>query len=288
MFGGCFAATSLFAIPAENPYSTIIDRNAFGLKPPPVVTAVDTKPPEPPPNVKFTGVSVMGDEKRAWFVILPKVPTELPQYLSLKVGTGAGGVELKEIFDDRGEARIITGGRETTLTMEKAGGPAAGAPGARPNMPVAVNAQMGTVPGIPAPAAGLPLPNASSSSVIAGGPNSVIAGASPLVIAGATRPGVPTPGIQPMAGSASVPTSVTPATTATATTVIPQNSSGLRSIPSRTLRLSPANTSSGQTANETFQPKSKEEATATHALMIEATREAVAQKKMPPLPPLPQ
>ena len=275
VLGACTLTLPAFALPEDNKYRTIIDRNAFGLKDPPPPPVIDTQAKEPPPNIEFTGVTVIGNEKRAWFAVLPKTPAEPILYVSLKAGEGSGPIELKEIFDAKGEARIVSMGRESTLSMKKLGGPSVGKPG-MPGVP-----QLGIPQPVAVQMGGIPVP--ASSSVVAGAQNSVIATPSPSVIAGSS------------ANRSMVPGAVTPTLSSTPAAVpnaamTPQASvPSLRSIPTRTLRLQPANTqATTQSGSETYQPKSKDEAAATHALMIEATREAVAQKKMPPLPPLPQ
>ncbi|HEY2951535.1 MAG TPA: hypothetical protein VGK40_03075, partial [Verrucomicrobiae bacterium] len=65
-----------------NPYQTIIDRNAFALKPPPPPPdpAASLPPPPPPSNVKLTGITSMfgKNSKRAMLEIQEIGPGKLP------------------------------------------------------------------------------------------------------------------------------------------------------------------------------------------------------------------
>ena len=125
------AAASLSA--ADNPYRAISEKNAFRLVPPPVI-----KPPEPvkleaPTNIKFMGMSGIGSEITAWFAIDKKDPKNpAPIYVSLSPGErnsaeGIGGLELVQLDDTDGSAKIRYNNEERYVSMEKA--PKAGGPG---------------------------------------------------------------------------------------------------------------------------------------------------------------
>src|SRR5471032_2374550 len=85
VLGSLALGGSLFAVTPDNPYKVIFERNAFKLNPLPKIEP-PPPPPEVPPNIELTGFSQVGDEKKAWFMIAPKSPTEQPQYVSLRVG----------------------------------------------------------------------------------------------------------------------------------------------------------------------------------------------------------
>ena len=130
------AAASLSA--ADNPYRAISEKNAFRLVPPPVI-----KPPEPvkleaPTNIKFMGMSGVGSEITAWFAIDKKDPKNpAPIYVSLSPGErnsaeGTGGLELVQLNDTDGSAKIRYNNEERYVAMEKApkaGGPVGPGPG---------------------------------------------------------------------------------------------------------------------------------------------------------------
>lgn len=129
------AAASLSA--ADNPYRAISEKNAFRLVTPPVI-----KPPEPvkleaPTNIKFMGMSGIGAEITAWFAIDKKDPKNpAPIYVSLAPGErnsaeGMGGLELVQLNDTDGSAKIRYNNEERFVSMEKAGkagGPVPGQP----------------------------------------------------------------------------------------------------------------------------------------------------------------
>lgn len=139
-----FAASFLAAAPlsaADNPYRAISEKNAFRLVPPPQPPPpTPTKPLEPPTNVKFMGTSGVGNDITAWFAIDKKDPKNpAPIYVSLAPGErnsaeGMGGLELVQLNDAEGSAKILYNGESRTVAMEKApkggggGGPAPGQP----------------------------------------------------------------------------------------------------------------------------------------------------------------
>ncbi len=93
-FGGILLAVTARADVTEravNPYHVIIDRNPFGLRPPPAPPT--NAPPTTPPvvvTVKFTGITSDSTGRKAWLVIPPqpnKNPN--PQYLSIAGAPGA-------------------------------------------------------------------------------------------------------------------------------------------------------------------------------------------------------
>jgi len=54
---------------SDGGYSSIWLRNVFDLKPIILAPPPDTKPPEPPPNVKLQGITTILGDKRAIFTV---------------------------------------------------------------------------------------------------------------------------------------------------------------------------------------------------------------------------
>src|SRR4026208_1717959 len=69
------ALASLLADAKVNPYEPIVERNPFGLKPPPPPDPDAGKPPQPPPaplaTVDLTGLTSLLSSKRALLEIVP-------------------------------------------------------------------------------------------------------------------------------------------------------------------------------------------------------------------------
>lgn len=162
-----FAASLLAAAPlsaADNPYRVISEKNAFRLvPPPPPPPPVSTVPKEPPTNVKFMGTSGVGKEITAWFAIDKKDPKNpAPIYVSLAPGqresaAGMGGLELVELNDAEGSAKIRYNDEQRIVSIEKApktGGPAGPGPiPGQPMIPTFGGAPFNPVPSAPAASA---------------------------------------------------------------------------------------------------------------------------------------
>ena len=150
------AAASLSA--ADNPYRAISEKNAFRLVPPPVIKPQEPVKLEAPTNIKFMGMSGIGSEITAWFAIDKKDPKNpAPIYVSLSPGErnsaeGTGGLELVQLNDTDGSAKIRYNNEERYVAMEKA--PKAGGPvGPGPGQPMIPTFGGGYIPpgSIPAP-----------------------------------------------------------------------------------------------------------------------------------------
>lgn len=130
---------------AVGDYKVILERNPFGLKPPPVPTPPPTiAPPETPTDYKLTGITALFRPIRAMFVNQPPgKPT--PEYVTLSEGQRQGSIEvLADGIDVKaGTVRVKISGEERTLSFAKNGMKAAAGP------PVM------TAPGVPAPQPGL-------------------------------------------------------------------------------------------------------------------------------------
>ncbi len=157
----------------DNPYLTIVDRNVFDLKAPtPPPPPKEAEPPKPPPNVKFTGtISVFGPPRGMFLVTEAPTPGKpnpggapKEESVIIKVGEAGGGIELVELDEEKGTAKIKNNGELVTLTLPL--GPSGGGGGAPP--------PGGMPPGGMRPAGG----------------------------SGIARPGIPQPGVIPPANPA--------------------------------------------------------------------------------------
>jgi hypothetical protein len=295
---GSFAATgSLLAIAADNPYKAIAERNMFHLNEVPKPKPPEPTP-EPPPNVEFTGISKMGSEKKAWFVILAKAgTTDSPKYLSLREGerttfssgSNEGILWLKEIIDEREEARVEVSGKETSLQILKHSSDKAPRAGGVPPPPVAMPQPQTTSVNF--------APNQGGSSVVAGARPNVIAGSQPVAAPVAPGALVNYNGQGTVAGASAAPGTAysqrlqsvvaspqgTTATPQLGTVAVGAADGSLRTIPARTLRLTPNNNS--VIATPPAKPMTQEESMIGVAVQTELNRDAIQRKELPPLPP---
>lgn len=120
----------------ENPYQGIVDRNVFGLKPPPDPESL--KPPAPPPPpIQLQGISVLFGRKRVLFTVTvpgskPGQPPER-KALILAEGERQDDVEVLEIDEKTGTVKFNNHGQEDIKTLEKDSSPiAAVAPSGAP------------------------------------------------------------------------------------------------------------------------------------------------------------
>ncbi len=166
------ATLMVLADAKPNPYQSIIDRNAFALKPPPPPPdpAAALPPPPPPSNVKLTGITSMfgPSSKRAMLEIVETGPGKLPKKPTLREGEAEGSVEVVSIDVEKGLVKIKNNGIEAIIgfTNEVAkAGPVAGVPyqGA-PAVPPATTSFM--APGAAASGGNVavPVPGASGGS----------------------------------------------------------------------------------------------------------------------------
>ena len=256
------AGTTLLALGEirSNPYQSIIDRNAFALKPPPPPPdpAASLPPPPPPSNVKLTGITSMfgPSSKRAMLEILETGPGKLPKKPTLKEGEREGNVEVVSIDVEKGLVKILNNGVESVLgfTNDVAKATLPGAAG----LPAHLSPIQSVNPGFPqppAPAGGgnvaVPTPAAGGDSgrskvaVSSGGtttstPNNYGAASGGTVSSGVTSSGFTAPGIAQPPGTFSgvnVSASGTPAA-----------NPGYNNIPSRTLRVPTTTTSTDGSA----------------------------------------
>ena len=214
VLAGFFTAGLAQRVLAEakpNPYQTIIERNPFGLKPPP--PPPDPTPPAPvtpPSKVLLTGFTSVSGPPRALLEITEQEPgkgatTHKP---ILREGERDGSVELISIDMEKGLVKIRNGGIESTVAFEA------------PKLTASATPPPG-LGGIPQPLT-TPLPNTYPP------PNAANpAGSNParpgVTIYGGGSPTTPNPsaGAVPPAGAAAN---------------FGAGGAGLRSIPSRALR----------------------------------------------------
>ena len=154
-FGLCLKAG---AVPADNPYKGIVERNLFGLKdPPPPPDPAEVNKPQPS-KIILTGITDILGRKQALMKIpaAPAKPGETPkgeQSFILTVGQREGDIEVLEIDPVAGMVKVRNAGVVEELTFDKNGPklPSTPAPGAP---------AVAGVPGIPMPR---PVATASAS-----------------------------------------------------------------------------------------------------------------------------
>jgi hypothetical protein len=144
-FLGCLvSASNVGAISADNPFQSIVDRNVFGLKPPPPPPA-PPEPPKPPlPPIALTGIMTGIGKKRALLeVIMPAKPPDQPKktFPTLGEGDQEGEIKVIKIDEKANMVELTLMGVLTNLTFS-AKAPTAAPPPATAGQPV---------PGIPSP-----------------------------------------------------------------------------------------------------------------------------------------
>jgi len=126
------------------PYQGIVDRNIFGLKPPPPPAAVaDTAPKTPLPPITLTGITTLLGVKRAFLSLqMPAKPPEpaKPQSFMLSEGQRDGDIEMIEIDVNGGSVKLNAFGTITNVPFPKltASSPSpatGGAPGGATGIP---------------------------------------------------------------------------------------------------------------------------------------------------------
>lgn len=162
-----------------NPYQPIVDRNVFGLKPPVQVTNPLTEEIKPT-KVQLIGLANMFGKKTAIikFVEPPKPNQPVPQEpLVLAEGEASQDIEVIEIDEKAGLAKILNKGKPVTLDIKDYAATLPGSSGATPQVgakpaPQPTLPRMASVhpqrqPGLPVPGAaaqppsGLPAPQSS-------------------------------------------------------------------------------------------------------------------------------
>src|SRR4051794_16051503 len=102
--GLLFAGSNVLAVPAselkEN-YQSIVERNPFGLRPPPAAITTNIAPPEVKPKVEIflTGVTSIGYPKlpkQAYFYTREQGKKDIVYY-AMTEGTGKDGIQVLNI-----------------------------------------------------------------------------------------------------------------------------------------------------------------------------------------------
>lgn len=147
-FGGGAMAWADTPEEPSNPYQVILDRNPFGLRPPPLpptnnaAAAARTVPT----NIKFTGITFDGVDRNAW-LILQTGQTNKP--IRLREGEAEDGVKILKIDEVKSIVQVDQSGNVFDLTFEKHGmAPAKPVPGAPP-APGAAPAMASVAPASP-------------------------------------------------------------------------------------------------------------------------------------------
>jgi hypothetical protein len=168
-----FCAGMGFADVRHNPYTPIVERNVFGLRPPPVPgPETNQTTVTPPAKVVLTGITSMfgPNSKRAFFEITQQEPGKqataaTPKRPILGEGDREGEIEVLSIDIDHNIVKIRNGTVESELTFEvpKSGGSgSSGGAGSGANL--AAN-----LPGVNPPAPPPTQPTIISSSEPRGG-----------------------------------------------------------------------------------------------------------------------
>jgi len=236
----------------ENPYRVIAERNAFDLKP--YVEPPEKKPPEAPvTDLKLSGFTKIGNIKRVLLVGMnPKDPGHLIYY-EIEERVSQDGIEVLEIDELNGRAKIRRGGgAELELSYEKNG-----------MSPTKVAAPG---PPQPNPAPGAPGFGRPGTPGAANPPNS-----GPVIVGKNNPAASPSPYFQPAASSANfaVPGTGNP---------VDASRSGLRQIPTRQVRTptQPPNNLSAE-----------EQVILMEAQRLKAERQGMVLPPTPGLPPVP-
>jgi len=172
-----------WAINDANPYTAIVGRNAFALKPPTPQTTTTPPPVVQPPSIELQGLTmILGRPQVMLKIKIPPRPPEAAkdQSVVLEVGQREGEVEVVAIDMAAGAVQLKNQGSPLSLNMQDN----AATPQVAP-----VSMVPGTLPGLPAPRGNLPVPTLPARAVPAPGGTS---------------------GVSPFGGSTSVPQAAAP------------------------------------------------------------------------------
>ena len=129
------ATASAIVNESANPYQGIVDRNVFGLKPPPLRDETKTQPVKDPPPITLTGMTTILNTKRVLLNV--QSPGKPVQSFILAEGQREGDIEVLEIDERAGSTKINYAGTTMPLNFEKNGPKltASVAPAAAPGTP---------------------------------------------------------------------------------------------------------------------------------------------------------
>ena len=256
----CTAANAATSDSTGSPYQGVVERNVFGLKPPPSPPDPEaTKPP--PPKIFLQGITTFGGIKRALLKAqMPAKPGEPPKAdqssFILAEGQRDGDIEVLEIDAKEGTVKVNDFGTITTLDFEHNGiktPTAAPGPGAAPQ-----------------PGGGLALPGAKPFGPAGGGAQ-------------------PIPTIRPMR----LPLPASAAAAPASGGATPMSASGTPSLAlgGTSVPLYGSTPAQAQPQPQAAAPPTSQLSAEEQFLMVEAERERMKQlgldKKFPPIPPTP-
>src|SRR5260221_5235276 len=117
------AGANAVAADSANPYQGIVDRNVFGLKPPPApARPEDNKPP--PPKITLTGITtILGNKRALMNVQMPAKPPDPAKQKSFILAEGQrdGEIEVLEIDEASGTVKVDDFGTVMVLDINKDG-----------------------------------------------------------------------------------------------------------------------------------------------------------------------
>ena len=278
LLGAAVMSSSLQSVPAANlkeNYQSIIERNPFGLKPPPPPATnnpAETKE-KPKLEVFLTGLTAIDYPrypKQAYLYTMEQGKKE-PTYYAINEGDGKDGIQVLSIDAERRKVRIRMENKETLLSFDTHGVKVAAVPG-KPGVP--------GQPGIPAP--GQPIPGAPGQ-VQPGAPAPLPApGSAAVTYNAAGQPIQPAQGQDAAALAQRYGLQNQPGTT---------GNSGLRQIPSRRVRGGNPNQNPGIPSpgggEGIQQPQGEPVDVAEDYLRMHLNR-AVREREGIPMPPVPQ
>lgn len=265
------------AIDAKAAYQIIVDRNPFGLRPPPPppsLTPPEAPPSQPPATFKLIGITSIQSPKKALILKTESAPNAKPKYLRINEGGRDANVEVLEIDAKGGTVKIEYAGATTILKFENenvkaaamgapGGPPYAGMPGGVPPPPVFGGNPTATYPNTAYPTGAAPVPGLSPRFTGAQPPPAAYNSSTP----GGAIP--PPSGVDPRF-NLQIPT--------------PGSTEPVRATPARTLRISP-----GGTPQSSSPPTPEPTDPAVQATMMElnrlVTQPQVDRGELPPLPP---
>ena len=108
---------------SANPYQGIVDRNVFGLKPPPVAPRPEDNKP-PPPKITLTGITtILGNKRALMNVAMPAKPPDPAKQKSFILAEGQrdGEIEVLEIDETSGTVKVDDFGTVMVLDINKDG-----------------------------------------------------------------------------------------------------------------------------------------------------------------------
>jgi hypothetical protein len=150
ILAACVIGSALNGLAEARPgetYNSIVARNAFGLKDPPV-KETNAPPPQPQPKKEdfyLTGISTIGNPKKPKAYLLAKDQSKKDyeqKYYNLAVGDRQGDITLNEVDTKGRRVKITYQGEEKWLSMKDNGVPTPVGPMVNPGM-------HGGVPGVP-------------------------------------------------------------------------------------------------------------------------------------------